>query len=756
MKSDTSPGSGNSISSWPIPRRWLVAILVMLATGAATAQGSWTTLGPAGGTVTAVLASPGSANTLYAGTPQNGVFVSADGGGTWHTANSGLPPADVGRQRVIAVSALASDTQYVYAATTSGVYYASAGASPQWTALAATGASAPIGTLVYEPANGLIVAAPTVGDGVSVPGVYVTPSVHAAGMPGAWTFVALPASTAGRSVTGVAVTPPGAQAGAGPAELMVSAGSNVYAAALSASPPYATAWTDGDPTGTLSGGSISGLAYSADFLLAYACSGGALFYSGNALDAQPNWSLATLPLGGMTGIVCAGYASVPVAAGGAPQLMLATDQGALVSVDGTMFSSTGSLGIGPSAFGFAIAQSPGMSTNALFAASGFGVASVPLGTLQAGSAWTPSSGATAAAGSTTPARLDNTNVVDTAVLGSTLYAAAVDTQYVEVLASVDGGLTWTATGIGSALAAGDVVNALLPDNGNGVLYAATSSGLVAFAPTTQAWSAVGSTLINSRAGALALGTGALFVGTDNGLLALPRSATPASAVPVAAGLSGMSVRSLVLANGLVLAGCIDATDANFVYFTSEADAAAGTAAWQMFGIASTGTDRITSMLLLGSNLLVSTNGSLVLYGSAGSAWTSANTSADPTQQISDPFGAVNSLYSDGTTIYAATGSQGVFASPLLGNVFSWSALDGTAPNALPEMEVHSLRASGTTLYASTRGGVASLVLPAAASAPSSSPSSGGGGGSSGGGAFTTWLGGLLLLAYVLLPRRSKR
>ena len=753
MDPDRSPGSNPPRS---VLLRWLVAAFVLLAAGAAAAQGSWTTLGPAGGTVTALLASPTSASTLYAGTPQNGIFISTDSGASWHVANTGLAPATVGRQKVIAVSALVSDTQYVYAATSSGVYYAPDGPAPQWTALATPGAPSPLTSLVHEPARGLLVAAAAVGDGVSVPGVYIMPSVHSAGAPGAWTFVALPDPTAGRAVASVAVTPPGVQAGAGPAALLVSAGPNVYAAAVSASAPYVTSWVDVDPTATLGAGTVSTLAYSVDFQLAYACSGGALFYSGNVLDAQPNWSLATLPPNDVAGIVCASFASVPIAVGGGPQLMLGTDQGALVSIDGTMFSATGSLGPGPSAFGFEVAQMPATSANALFAASGFGVASVALTRLQAGATWIPSNGATPVPGRTAPARLDNTNVVDTAVLGSTLYAAAVEAQYVEVFATKDGGLTWTVTGIGAALAPGDVINALLADSSNNVLYAGTSSGLVAFAPATSTWSRVAASQITARAGALALGSSTLFVGTDDGLVALPRSAAPASALPVAAGLQGTSVRSVLVANGLVLAACIDATDANFVYFTSEANAAAGTAAWQMFGIASTGTDRITSMLLLGGNLLVSTNGSLVLYGSAGSGWTSANTSADASQQIADPFGAVTSLYTDGATLYAATGSQGVFASPLLGNVFSWTPLDGVPPAALPAMEIHALRASGTTLYASTRGGVASLLLPAAASAPASSPSSGGSGGSSGGGAFATWLGVLLLLAYRLLPPRRPR
>ena len=755
MNPDRTSRCGNYLDPWRRLARRLVAIATLVGSTGVLAQGSWTTLGPAGGTVSALLASPGSATTLYAGTPTNGVFVSTDAGGSWHPANAGLTPTTTGRQKVIAVQALTTDSQYIYAVTDAGLYYAAAGAAPNWTALAATGATAPIATLVYEPSTGLLVAAPAVSDGVSLPGVYLAPSVRAAGAPGAWTFVPLPAATAGRAVGGVAVTPPGAQSGAGPAALLVGTGQNLYSALLSATAPYVTAWNDADPTGTLAAGSVTALTWSADFQLAYACSGAALFYSGNVLDAQAVWSLATLPASDMAGVACAGYTSVPVAAGGAPQLMLATDQGALVSTDGTMFASTGPLGLGLAASAFAIAQAPGSSDNALYAASGFGVSSVSLATLQAGAAWTPRNGATPAPGSSTPARLDNTNVIDTAVLGTTLYAAASDAQYAEVLASADGGLTWTPTGIGSVLATGEVIIALLADDTNAVLYAATSSGLLAFAPATHAWTPVGAPAIGGRVGALALGATNVFVGTDDGVLALPRGAAPASASPVAGGLAGTSVRSLLLANGLLLAASIDASDVNTVWFTSESTAAAGAAAWQMFGIAPTGIDRITAMLLLGTNLLVSTNGGLVLYGSAGSTWSSANTSSDPAQQIADPFGAVNALYTDGATIYAATGSQGVFASPLQGNVFTWSPLDGVAPAALPSMEVHALRAASGVLYASTRGGVAAYALPSAASAPASAPSSGGTGGGTGGGAFSTALGALLLLAGVLLPRRSR-
>jgi hypothetical protein len=735
-------------------RRALAATALGLACAQAFAQATptWTTLGPPGGAVSALLANPVSTTTLYAGTPGNGVFFSTDGGATWSLQNTGLATAVVGRQALHDIHALVSDPQFVYAATGAGVFSAPLGAAPNWTALAATGASAAPTMLAYDPASSLLFAASPGTDGISTPGVYVAPSLSAQGSALTWTFVALPFATAGLGVDGLAVASPNGAMGA--SSLLVSAGGAVYSAPIAMSFPISLPWTNADAAGALAGGSIAALAYSADFLQAYACSAGVPYYSGNPLDPQALWSLAIQPATGDIAPICHAFQSVPVSAGGAPQLLVGTDQGALVSTDGVTFSTTAALGPGTAAESFAIGSLPGSMTSTLFVGTSFGVATAPVVALLPGASWTASNGPATVASGAASQRLDNTSVVDAAVIGTRLFAAAVDNRYTEVFASADGGATWSATAVGSVLGMGETVIALVPDTTNKVLYAATTQGLLAYLPATSQWVAVSPGTIIGRTGALALGATALFVGTDNGVFALPRGTAPAAAVPVAAGLTGSSVRSLLVASGSVLAGTIDATDNNYVFFTSESGAALGTGLWQAFGVGSAGTSRITSMLLVGGNLLAATSGNLVLYASTGSGWASANTSSVVSQQIADDFGVVNSLASDGVSVYAATSTQGVFASPL-GAAFFWTPFNGSGASALSSMEVRSLRAAGDgNVYAATRAGVASFVA-ASATGPTPPPSSPTPSGSSGGGAVDGWLAGLLLVALLLLrPGRS--
>ena len=125
--------------------------------------------------------------------------------------------------------------------------------------------------------------------------------------------------------------------------------------------------------------------------------------------------------------------------------------------------------------------------------------------------------------------------------------------------------------------------------------------------------------------------------------------------------------------------------------------------WSAFGTSPVGS-RVTSLLLIDSTLLAATNGGLLRYATAGAPWASANVSADPAAQVSDAFNVVNSLYTDGVTIFAATGNNGVFVAPY-GTSFLWTPFSGSGDTALPSLEVRSLRGSGTTLYASTRAGV---------------------------------------------------
>ena len=99
---------------------------------------------------------------------------------------------------------------------------------------------------------------------------------------------------------------------------------------------------------------VSALAFSSDFALAYACSGGAVYTSGNPMDTNALWSIASVPPTTGVAFNCAGITPIPFLQGGVPQVALATDQGAFVSLDGTSFLGTNSLGSTSAANSFAI------------------------------------------------------------------------------------------------------------------------------------------------------------------------------------------------------------------------------------------------------------------------------------------------------------------------------------------------------------------------------------------------------------------
>ena len=75
-------------------RTWLVLMLAMLWASSASMVHAginiWTSIGPAGGPVTALAIDPTTPTTLYAAT-YGGVFKSTSGGSTWSTVNTGLP-----------------------------------------------------------------------------------------------------------------------------------------------------------------------------------------------------------------------------------------------------------------------------------------------------------------------------------------------------------------------------------------------------------------------------------------------------------------------------------------------------------------------------------------------------------------------------------------------------------------------------------------------------------------------------------------
>jgi hypothetical protein len=470
--------------------------------------------------------------------------------------------------------------------------------------------------------------------------------------------------------------------------------------------------------------------------------------------------------------VCNGFATLPLASGGLPQLLLGTDQGTFVSLDGTQFAATGALQLNSGANAFAVLPASGAPAK-VFAGAGFGVASSDVASVSAGSAWSASNGPSSVAPGGSNQRLNNASIADSASVGGTLFAAANDFTYAEVFASTDGGATWSATGIASVLQPGNEILSLAADSANGQLYAATSQGLMAYSTMSQTWSAVGAAVIAGRVSALAVSTNALLIGTDNGLFTAPLNANPAGTTPSAAGLAGNAVKALHVAGGTVYAAVLDVNGNGFVYSAAQS-AVEGSAppVWTPFGTGSTGTLRVTALLYVGSNLLAATNGNLLLYATASTAWSTANTSTNTAQQIADPFGVVSALYSDGHSIFAATGSNGVYVSPV-GSSYAWTPVNGSGDSALPSTEVHSLRASGTLLYAATRAGLATVDMSTLSATGGGGTDGGGNAGSgsgslpdnfvappngSGGGAFGPWpaLGLLAAVAALAGARRRSR
>jgi len=166
---------------------WLFACV------AAHAAATWNSIGPPGGSVSVLLASPVSSSTLYAGTPENGVFITTDGAQTWTAANTGLSSSTSGRQTVYSIYALATDGQYIYAATAAGLFYRSATAGTTWVSLTSTGSTTPIGFLAFDAGTKRLFAASNTTDGMSAPGVYSTALDTTSSPPApAWGFHALP------------------------------------------------------------------------------------------------------------------------------------------------------------------------------------------------------------------------------------------------------------------------------------------------------------------------------------------------------------------------------------------------------------------------------------------------------------------------------------------------------------------------------------------------------------------------------------
>jgi hypothetical protein len=722
---------------------WSFLLLATHLDASAQATANWNSVGPPGGAVLSVVASPLAPSVLYAGTSRNGVFMSADSGQTWSAANTGLAPIANSAWRT--VRALAADSQYLYAATDSGLFYASAGMTandvPNWTPVAGpAGLTSTVSLLTVDATSKALLAATIAADPAAAPVLYAMPLPAPGAAPsGAWTASPMPSSTVGSGIGAVTVIP-------GPAAL-VGVADRVFVGSIGGATTPISNWLDTDQQLQLrQTGVVEALHFSGDFGQVYACSGGLLLVATNPLDALNNtWNPLSVTPTLLTPFTCAGMVSGGLSVGSPSVVAVATSAGAYLSSNGTSFAAAQSLGVSPAANAVAIA---GGAVPTLFVGAGFGMASQPLSTLAPANAWTSNNGPTSVSVGGANARLNNANVTDTAVIGTTLYAAVAAEQYADVLASTDAGATWTSTGLKNVIPDLVDVPVLAADTTNRVVYAGTSVGLFALAGGT--WVQISSSTI-TEVDSLAVVGSTLFVGTDSGLRALALSATPSSSVPAAAGLAGLRVSALHAAGGNLYAGVFDFNTG--LASVSVASAATVNPTWSDFATGAVGTHRIFGLLWTGSALLAASRGELVSIASPGGSWTPASGG------LSDPNGVATALLSDGSTIYVATGSNGVFASAA--GVIAWTPFSGSGTEVLPSLEVHALRLEGSAIYAATAAGIAAINAPSGGGTPpppppAPPPTTGGSSGGGGGGAIDAWslLTLVLMVAALAATRRG--
>jgi hypothetical protein len=712
----------------------------------AQSAGAWRSLGPPGGTVLALVKSPLASTLLYAGTSQNGVFVSADAGQSWSAANAGLPATPGSATR--AVRALVADNQYLYAATDAGMFYAAAGAVagdvPNWSPMPATASATPITLLAVDVSSGLLFAAATGATMNTAPAVYLMPLPAPAAAPAAaWIASPMPGTVVGNGIGAMAVVPSN---GTASASLLVSALDRVYSASIGGGAAPLN-WQDADPFMKLRAqGAIEALHFSVDFGQGYACSGSQMFLATQPqVPAANDWTVTMLPAPAAMAPTCNAMASGGLPAAN-PVVALATNTGVYLSTNGTSFTAAAPLAVSPNANAVMIA---GDMAPALFVGAGFGVASQALPSIVPNSNWTANNGPAALPAAGANGRLNNANVTDSTVVGATMYAAVASDQYADVLVSTDAGVTWASTGLGQAGSGVADVRALASDSTNRVVYAGTNVGL--FALTIGAsWQPVAAASIADVA-SLARDGNLLYVGTDAGAYSLALGASPASTAATRAGLDTLRVSALLADGGKVYAATQD-VNVGTASVSVAPSVASGSPAWTDFATGAVGTRRIRSLALAGTTLLAGTRGDLVSAATPGGNWADASYGLRDPANPNDPNRVVTALYSDGTTVYAATGSNGIFSSPV-GASLMWTPFNGGGDQALPALQVNQLRAQGTLLYAGTAGGLASfdgLVandMPPPAASPMPPVADQGG---HGGGAFDFWsILGLALLVCLL-------
>ena len=120
----------------------------------------WISIGPDGGDIYALAIDPSTPQTIYAGTYDDGVFKSTNGGTSWTPITSGLTETYI---YSLAINPKAPQT--IYAGAGGGIFKSTNGGT-SWTQVSSGLTSNIVYSLAINPSNPQIVYAGSRGDGV--------------------------------------------------------------------------------------------------------------------------------------------------------------------------------------------------------------------------------------------------------------------------------------------------------------------------------------------------------------------------------------------------------------------------------------------------------------------------------------------------------------------------------------------------------------------------------------------------------------
>ena len=725
-------------------RAWLALWLVLLPVLSVQAQTTptWTSIGPGGGSVKALVVDPLSTSVLYAGTDANGVLVSIDAGAHWRAANVGLVGG--GAQHVHALATFGSS---VYAALDSGVYVSPAGGTPSWVALPLPGNRLPQCNSGGVISDGVYKYLARVGSSLYLASD-CEPLVHATSVAGSRPTWSSSSIGAGHLVQSL---------GELRGDVAVGSDSGLFLPDRSGA---TLAWRDSEQgVAAVLAGSITAMA-SSTVHGAFVCASAQVY--------QASWPSGTDPMiwNGPLNFVtdsatnCNALTLVNLGSTSQHALLMSSHEGAFVSsvLDDTSPVVPGALPNlrpGPTlpmatAVNGALQIFPD-SSSPVWWFSEFGIYRSLAADLALPVAPAPEAVNGPVTLGSPSGRLDNVNVVDLIDIGSNLYLVALsggDASYADVMRSSDQGATWSRTGLTTTFPTLASITALAADSTRKVLYAGTDQGVYAYRESDPNWVSIGSPSYVVKA--LAVGAQALYTGrrvdVDQaaGLLALPLlDGTSFAAVDALPGLpTGFNVRSLTLADGTLYVGGNAPTDASgaayfgVVYAGTDLTAGAALPVFKTFGAGA-----FSASPLQAVSRLVVASGRVYAAGDGF-----ARQCAGPTSAWSDVPGlpldagspaAVTALALDSSNLYLGFQGLGVYAWTL-GSSGNMVSIQGSLPSTL----VNSLRVIGGALHVATSAGVARPALPESSSVGSGGSSGTGGTGISGGAVNpVTWNGG---------------